>query len=232
MCASQRDGDGENPIDAALWLERMETMATAGQRVLAVAWTPAEPHRSELDFSDVDSDLTLLGLLGLMDPPRQEAIAAVRTCRKAGIRVKMITGDHAATARAMARRVGLANSDEALTGAELDAMDDHALQERVGSVDIYARVTPEHKLRLVLFNARYMSAPVLNREGLLGNRFVLYAVGVLILFQLAFTYLPPVQRLFATASIDAGVWLRIVLVAASVLFIVELEKALMRRQRR
>ena len=71
-------------------------MAAAGQRVLAVAMKPAEPHRSELDFDDVDGDLTLLALFGLMDPPREEAIAAVETCRRAGIRVKMITGDHAA----------------------------------------------------------------------------------------------------------------------------------------
>ena len=80
-----------------------------------------------------------------------------------------------------------------------------------------------------LFNSRYMTAPVLNREGLTGNRYILYAVGLLILFQLAFTYLPPLQALFGTAAIDAGVWLRIVMVAASVLFIVELEKALVRR---
>jgi magnesium-transporting ATPase (P-type) len=83
-----------------------------------------------------------------------------------------------------------------------------------------------------LFNSRYMTAPVLNRAGLLGNPYVLYAVGLLILLQLVFTYLPPVQTLFGTAAIDAGVWLRIVLVAASVLFIVELEKALVRRWHR
>jgi magnesium-transporting ATPase (P-type) len=83
-----------------------------------------------------------------------------------------------------------------------------------------------------LFNSRYMTAPVLNREGLFGNRYVLYAVGLLLIFQLAFTYLPPMQTLFGTAAIDAGIWLRIVLVAASVLFIVELEKALVRRGRR
>jgi magnesium-transporting ATPase (P-type) len=74
-----------------------------------------------------------------------------------------------------------------------------------------------------------MTAPVLNRAGLLGNRYVLYAVGLLLLFQVAFTYLPPLQALFGTAAIDAWIWARIVLVAASVLFIVELEKALVRR---
>jgi magnesium-transporting ATPase (P-type) len=426
MCASQRGAGGDAAIEPDLWLERMEAMAAAGQRVLAVATKPAEPHRSELDFADVGSDLTLLGLLGLMDPPREEAITAVGICREAGIRVKMITGDHAATARAIARRVGLADPDEVLTGPELDGLDDAALLQRVGAVDVYARVTPQHKLRLVqllqregavvamtgdgvndapalkradvgvamgingteaakeaaemvladdnfasianaveegrtvydnlkkailfvlptnggealvvlgailfgfpqfpltpvqilwvnmitavtlalalafeppepgvmarpprnarqpvltalflwrigyvslilmagtfglflweqhqgapiqeartvavntlvmfeifyLFNSRYMTAPVLNRAGLLGNQYVLYAVGLLILFQLLFTYLPPVQALFGTAAIKAGVWVRIVLVAASVLFIVELEKALLRRWRR
>ncbi|WP_295540292.1 cation-transporting P-type ATPase [uncultured Thiohalocapsa sp.] len=424
-CATQRSADGDAPLARTAWDTRMEAMAAAGQRVLAVAVKPAEPHRSELDFADVDADLTLLGLFGLMDPPREEVIAAVRTCRDAGIRVKMITGDHAATARAIARQVGLTNPHEALRGAELDALDDATLRQRAQQVDVYARVTPEHKLRLVqllqqggevvamtgdgvndapalkradvgiamgingteaakeaaemvladdnfasianaveegrtvydnlrkamlfilptnggealvvlgailfgfhqfpltpvqilwvnmitavtlalalafeppepgvmrrpprnarqavltplflwriayvsliltagtfglflweqslsapieqartvavntlvmfeifyLFNSRYMTASVLNRRGLLGNRYVLYAVGLLLLFQLAFTYLPPLQALFGTAAIDAGVWLRIVLVAASVLFIVELEKALVRRWR-
>ena len=423
MCKAERGPDGDLPLERGVWEQRMEAMAAAGQRVLAVAMKPAEPHRSELDFDDVDGDLTLLALFGLMDPPRQEAIAAVATCRTAGIRVKMITGDHAATACAIARQVGLQNPDQALTGAELDALDDAALSRRVSEVDVYARVTPEHKLRLVqllqhagatvamtgdgvndapalkradvgvamgingteaakeaaemvladdnfasianaveegrtvydnlkkailfilptnggealvvlgailfgfrefpltpvqilwvnmitavtlalalafeppepgvmarpprnarqpvltplflwriayvslilttgtfglflweqyqgasieqartvavntlvmfeifyLFNSRYITAPVLNREGLLGNRYVLYAVAVLLLFQLAFTYLPPMQALFGTAAIDAGIWLRIVLVSASVLFIVELEKALVRR---
>jgi magnesium-transporting ATPase (P-type) len=80
-----------------------------------------------------------------------------------------------------------------------------------------------------LFNSRYIAAPVLNREGLLGNRYVLLAVGLLILFQLGFTYLPPMQALFGTAAISLGIWGRIVLVASAVLFLVELEKALARR---
>ncbi|WP_386114810.1 cation-transporting P-type ATPase [Thiohalocapsa marina] len=427
MCATQRaSSDAGATISAltpALWHARMEAMADVGLRVLAVAVKPAQPHRSELDFADVDSDLTLLGLFGLMDPPRAEAIAAVRDCAAAGIRVKMITGDHVATARSIARRIGLANPDAALTGRELDQLDDATLQQRVAEVDVYARVTPEHKLRLVqllqgagrvvamtgdgvndapalkradvgiamgvkgteaakeaaemvladdnfasiasaveegrtvydnlrkailfilptnggealvvlgailfgfqqfpltpvqilwvnmitavtlalalafeppepgvmrrpprnagqpvltplflwrigyvslilmggtfglflweleagegiahartvavntlvmfeifyLFNSRYMTAPVLNREGLLGNRFALLAVGLLLLFQLGFTYLPPLQALFGTAAIGLTTWLRIVAVAASVLFIVELEKALVRR---
>jgi magnesium-transporting ATPase (P-type) len=81
-----------------------------------------------------------------------------------------------------------------------------------------------------LFNSRYMIAPVLNLNGLLGNRYVLYAVGLLILFQLGFTYLPPLQALFGTAPIDGGTWLLIVVVASSVLFIVEREKTRVRRR--
>jgi magnesium-transporting ATPase (P-type) len=404
----------------------MESLADAGQRVLAVAVKPGESHGSELDFADIGNDLVLLALFGLIDPPREEAIAAVHACTNAGIRVKMITGDHATTAKAIARKVGLANAGAVMTGRELDTLDDDALRRRVAGVDVYARVTPEHKLRLVqllqqegmivamtgdgvndapalkradvgvamgmngteaakeaaemvladdnfasivnaveegrtvydnlkkailfilptnggealvvlgailfgfhqfpltpvqilwvnmitavtlalalafeppepgvmrrpprdarepvltgmflwrityvaliltagtfglflwemdrgasiehartvavntlvmfeifyLFNSRYITAPVLNREGLLGNRYVLLAVGLLILFQLAFTYLGPMQALFGTASIDAGIWGRIVLVASSVLFLVELEKALVRRRAR
>jgi magnesium-transporting ATPase (P-type) len=422
-CSRQREPDGDRPIDRDRWLEAMEEMAGDGQRILAIATKPADAQRSELSFDDVAGDLTLLGLFGLMDPPRDEAIAAVRACRDAGIRVKMVTGDHAATARAIAERVGLARTDSVLTGAELDELDDEELRQQVAGTDVYARVSPEHKLRLVellqdggavvamtgdgvndapalkradvgvamgvngteaakeaaemvladdnfasiasaveegrtvydnlkkailfilptnggealvvlaailfgfsefpltpvqilwvnmitavtlalalafeppepgvmtrpprdarqpvltplflwrigyvslvllagtfglflwqqgqgssieeartvavntlvmfeifyLFNSRYMTAPVLNRDGLLGNRYVLYAVGLLLLFQLAFTYAPPLQVLFGTAPLDAEVWPRIILVASSVLLIVELEKALVRR---
>ncbi|MBK5930281.1 cation-transporting P-type ATPase [Halochromatium salexigens] len=417
-CASERTRDGDRPLDLDAWQQRMEVMAEAGQRVLAVAVKPGEPHRGDLDFKDVEHGLTLLGLFGLMDPPREEAIAAVRVCQQAGIRVKMITGDHATTAKAIARQIGLCSTETALTGRELDAMEDVELQRRVSEVDVYARVTPEHKLRLVqrlqeagivvamtgdgvndapalkradvgvamgingteaakeasemvladdnfasianaveegrtvydnlrkailfilptnggealvvlgailfgfqqfpltpvqilwvnmitavtlalalafeppepgvmsrpprdsrqpvlsptflwrigyvslilmvgtfslflldhwlngsieqartvavntlvmfeifyLFNSRYMEAPVLNLRGLFGNRYVLLAVVLLILFQIAFTYWGPLQMLFGTAALGAGHWLLIVLVASSVLFIVEHEK--------
>ncbi len=423
MCTAQRTSSGSEPLQRGVWYDRVEQLAAGGQRVLAVAVKSAAPHRSELDTADVDHDLAALGLFGLLDPPRDDAIAAVRVCGDAGIRVKMITGDHAATACAIAHRVGLANADRVLTGRELDAMDDAALQRCAAEVNVYARVTPEHKLRLVellqnagavvamtgdgvndapalkradvgiamgvkgtevakeaaemvladdnfasianaveegrtvydnlrkailfilptnggealvvlgaillgfeqfpltpvqilwvnmitavtlalalafeppepgvmrrsprnprtpvltplflwrigyvslilmvgtfglflweieqgmsieyartvavntlvmfeifyLFNSRYMVASVFNRQGLFGNRYVLIAVGVLLFFQLGFTYLPPMQTLFGTAAIGVEVWPRIIAVAASVLFIVELEKALVRR---
>jgi len=423
MCAQQGNAAGLEPLDRMCWHERVEALADCGQRVLAVAVKPGQGHRTELEFADVDQNLTLLGLFGLMDPPREEAIEAVRECANAGIRVKMITGDHGVTAAAIARQVGLAAHGSVLTGREIDAMDDEALRHRVANVDVYARVTPEHKLRLVqllqdtgkvvamtgdgvndapalkradvgvamglkgteaakeasemvladdnfasianaveegrtvydnlkkailfilptnggealivlgailfgfhqfpltpvqilwvnmitavtlalalafeppepgvmrrpprdprepmltgfflwriayvaliltggtfglflwemdrgvsiehartvavntlvvfeifyLFNARYITAPVLNRAGLLGNRYVLFAIGILILFQLAFTYLGPIQTLFGTASIGLEVWVRIVLVASTVLVLVELEKSVVRR---
>jgi magnesium-transporting ATPase (P-type) len=424
MCAQQGAAGGIEPLDRMHWQEQIEALADRGQRVLAVAAKPAQSHRTELDFADIDDDLVLLALFGLMDPPREEAIKAARDCSDAGIRVKMITGDHAATAAAIARQVGLANPGSVLTGRELDAMDDEALRRRVSEVNVYARVTPEHKLRLVqllqeagmvvamtgdgvndapalkradvgiamglkgteaakdasemvladdnfasivnaveegrtvydnlkkailfilptnggealivlgailfgfhqfpltpvqilwvnmitavtlalalafeppepgvmhrpprdplepvltglflwriayvaliltggtfglflwemergasiehartvavntlvmfeifyLFNSRYITAPVLNLRGLLGNRYALFAVAMLLLFQLAFTYFGPLQALFGTASIEPGVWVRIVLVAASVLLLVELEKGLVRRR--
>ena len=102
-----------------------------------------------LEPSDVKS-LTLLGLVGMIDPPRREAIAAVAECRGAGIRVKMITGDHAKTAAAIGKQIGLQNADKVLTGADLDGMGDASLREAVLNCDIFARTSPEHKLRLVM----------------------------------------------------------------------------------
>ncbi|MEN8132752.1 MAG: cation-transporting P-type ATPase [Pseudomonadota bacterium] len=422
MCARQRGNGGDVSLDRSAWQIRVDDMATRGYRVLAVAKKTGRRHQTELDFGDVDSDLVLLGLFGLIDPPRPEAIVAAQKCRDAGIRVKMITGDHGITAAAVARQVGLANTNDVLTGREIEAMSDHDLRRRVDHVDVYARVSPEHKLRLVsalqeanmvvamtgdgvndapalkradvgvamggngtevakeaaemvladdnfasivhaveegrtvydnlqkailfilptnggealiilgavlfgfhqfpltpvqilwvnmitavtlalalafeppepgamrrpprnsrepvlttlflwrilfvslilmsgtfglflsemnqgasiehartvavntlvmfeifyLFNSRYITAPVLNRAGLFGNRFILLAVGLLVLFQMGFTYLTPMQTLFGTAPIDATIWARIVLVASSVLVLVELEKAVFR----
>jgi magnesium-transporting ATPase (P-type) len=140
---------GEAPRDLEAWEQHIEALAAEGQRVLAVACKAMPSHAQSVDFADVESGLVLLGLFGLIDPPREEAIRAVADCREAGIRVKMITGDHAGTARAIAAQLDLANCDEVITGQQLESMDDEALARRVGDVDVYARVSPEHKLRLV-----------------------------------------------------------------------------------
>ncbi|HID48824.1 MAG TPA: HAD family hydrolase, partial [Chromatiales bacterium] len=149
MCARQRTLDGDEPLDSRYWLERIEEMARQGQRVLAIAVKPVEYGQTELRFADVENGLTLLGLFGLIDPPREEAIEAVRACKAAGIRVKMITGDHGATALAIARQLNLSNTGEVLTGEDLESMREDVLRSRVREVDVYARVRPEHKLLLV-----------------------------------------------------------------------------------
>jgi len=149
MCSRQRNADGDGQLDETYWHEQIELMASRGQRVLAVAGKHTDGLRLGLSFEDVETDLTLLGLLGLIDPPREEAVAAVGECQSAGIRIKMITGDHQGTAKAIARQLGLENCNDVLTGPQLDALDGEALMERAQTVDIFARTSPAHKLRLV-----------------------------------------------------------------------------------
>lgn len=422
MCAHQRTVDGDQPLDRNYWLTRVEEMAQQGQRVLAIAFRPVSYEQIELKFSDVENNLIMLGMFGLIDPPREEAIEAVQVCDKAGIRVKMITGDHSTTARTIAQQLKFVNAYDVLTGQELELMSEDELRQQVQNVDVYARVNPEHKLLLVrllqeqglivamtgdgvndapalkradigiamghngteaakeaakmvladdnfasiahaveegrtvydnlkkailfilptnggealiilaavllgfhqlpltpvqilwvnmvtavtlalslafeppeqnvmrrpprdaheplltyhliwrvaivsiimmsgtfglflwemeqgvsiehartvavntlvmfeifyLFNSRYITASVFSWTGLIGNRYVLIAIGVLIIFQLGFTYLAPMQSLFGTIAIDFKIWLRILFVSSSVLFLVELEKYFVR----
>ena len=424
MCVQQRTLVGEEPIDRAYWLNRIEEMAQHGQRILAIAFKPVDNEQMTLTFSDVDDGLIMLGMFGLIDPPRDGVVEAVKTCDRAGIRVKMITGDHGATALAIARKLNLVNTAEALTGQALESMNEDELRQQVQNIDVYARVNPEHKLRLVklmqaqgsivamtgdgvndapalkradvgtamghngteaakeaaemvladddftsimhaveegrtvydnlkkailfilptnggealiilaailfgfhqlpltpvqilwvnmatavtlalslafeppednvmrrpprnahepmltshliwrvafvsiilmlgtfglfiwemergvsieyartvavntlvmfeifyLFNSRYITAPVLSWAGFTGNRYVLIAIVILVIFQLGFTYLSPMQSLFGTAAIDLNTWLRIVIVASSVLFLVEFEKYVVRHR--
>ena len=424
MCDRQRGHGGDEPLDAAAWQERAEALAGRGQRVLALACRATDPEQRELGYADVEAHLSFLGLLGLIDPPRQEAIEAVAHCRAAGIRVKMITGDHAATARAIAAELGLENTERVVTGADLAGLDAGGLAAAARTADVFARTSPEHKLRLVealqgggevvamtgdgvndapalkradvgiamgikgteaakeaaemvladdnfasiaraveegrgvydnlrkaiafilptnggqagtlvlailagvalpitpvqilwvnmitavtlalalafepmerdvmrrpprrpdeplltgflvwriafvslillagtfglflferqagaseelsrtvavntlvafeifyVFNTRRLRAAVADREGFFGSRAVLIAVAAVIVFQLLFTYAPPLQRLFGTVPLDAATWLRILAVAVWVYVLVELEKAIARRLR-
>ncbi len=149
-CARHRLPDGgSGPIDRAAWHARAEAVAGLGQRVLALAVLDVRPAHAVLQHRDLDGPLTLVGLVGLIDPPRAESVAAIAECRAAGIRVKMITGDHARTAAAIGKDIGLTNTQMVLTGADLDRLDDSGLQEAVLDCDIFARTSPEHKLRLV-----------------------------------------------------------------------------------
>ncbi|WP_305042127.1 cation-transporting P-type ATPase [Geoalkalibacter sp.] len=422
MCGRQRRGADEEALDRVFWQRAAEELADQGQRVLALALKDFHNGRRDLTFDDVREGLTLLGLVGITDPPRPEAIDAVAQCRAAGIRVKMITGDHARTALAIGARMGIGDGDRAVTGPQLEEASDEQLRRWVREVDIFARSSPEHKLRLVkalqaegevaamtgdgvndapalkradvgvamgikgtevskeaaemvladdnfasiahaveegrtvydnirkaiifilptnvgeafvllaaialgrtlpitpvqilwvnmitavtlalslafeppeqdlmrrpprppaepilslflgwrlvyvslillagifglfiyeraqgaaiepartvavntlvmfevfyLLNCRYLHRTVLSREGLLGNPYVLIAIAVVMVFQLLFTYAPPMQLLFATTALDAAAWLRVILVAATVFILVELEKILFRR---
>jgi len=149
MCARQRVPGGDAPLDAAAWHARAEALAAGGMRVIAIALREMPQAAEALAPEDVEGGLTLLGLCGLIDPPREEAVAAIADCQAAGIRVKMITGDHAATAGAIARQVGLRGAGLVVTGADLDALDDATLRQRARESDVFARTSPEHKLRLV-----------------------------------------------------------------------------------
>lgn len=423
MCSTQAGVISATPLDNIYWMKHIDGLAKQGYRVLAIALKPVSKNQANLNFNDVESGLTMLGIFGFIDPPREEAITAVQDCKNAGIRVKMITGDHGVTALAIAKQLNLINSSEVLTGQDLDSMSQQELNQRMMDVDVYARVNPEHKLRLVnvlqeqdrvvamtgdgvndapalkkadvgiamgkngteaakeaaemvladdnfasiiqsvkagrtvysnlqktllfmlpnnggealvlvvailfgfhhlpltpvqilwvnmvtavalelalafepperdimlhaprntklpiltpyliwriifvslimmvgttglflwememgasveyartvavntlvmfqvfyLFNTRYIHASVFNLAGLTGNRFVLMAVVILIFIQLGFTYLAPIQSLFGTAAITMNSWLSILLVSSSVLFLVELEKLIVRR---
>jgi P-type Ca2+ transporter type 2C len=138
------------PAEAQRILHVAGEFARDGLRVLALAWKEAPGDAEDLTPRDAESGLVFAGLQGMMDPPRPEAIEAVAGCRRAGIRVAMITGDHAVTAQAVAETLGIGGSrPEVLTGREIEAMDDEELFGRVREVPVYARVSPGHKLRIV-----------------------------------------------------------------------------------
>ncbi len=422
MCHLQRERGEDVPLDRTYWDVCMDNMANRGQRLIALAFKTAQDETQTLEFSDVEGGLTLLGVVGIIDPPREEAIRAVAHCKNAGIAVKMITGDHATTARAIGAQMGIGDGFTVVTGAELENYSEAELREVVKRSDVFARVSPEQKLQLVtalqasgevvsmtgdgvndapalkradigvamgingtevakeasemvladdnfasiaqaveegrtvydnlkksilfilptnggeaftiiaaismgrmlpitpvqilwinmitavtlaltlafepseqnvmqrsprdakepllsalliwriifvslilvagtfglflwerengatielartvavntlvmfevfyLISARYLLAPALTYKGLTGNRYVWYAIGLLIVIQLGFTYLQPLQALFDTRAMSGEAWLRVVTVSSSVLFLVEIEKMLIRK---
>jgi magnesium-transporting ATPase (P-type) len=150
MCASQLVAAGAaEPLDIARWQAQVDAQARAGRRVLALARRDLPAGQQGLAHADIAAGLTLLGLVGIIDPPRDEAIRAVAQCRDAGIRVVMITGDHGVTASAIAAQLGIGDGLAAVTGPELETMDDRRMREVVAGTTVFARASPEHKLRLV-----------------------------------------------------------------------------------
>ncbi len=145
-CALQLTESGETLLDAAgkeKFLEAARRMAMEALRVLAIAYKPGAA------IEDAEREMTFLGLVGMIDPPRPEAKAAIQTCEQAGIKTVMITGDHPLTAQAVARELGLLKTGRVVTGAELEALSDVEFEIEVEKIDVYARVSPAHKLRVV-----------------------------------------------------------------------------------
>jgi magnesium-transporting ATPase (P-type) len=150
-CDRQQTVGGQNvPLTREHFLEASDKLAGQGERVLGLAWLDSPGVRGgSLTPADLPQNLILLGLIGLLDPPRKEAIEAVQECHGGGIRVTMITGDHKITAAAIAKMLGIGDGRTAVTGSEIEDMDTATLEERVRGVDVFARASPEHKLRLV-----------------------------------------------------------------------------------
>src|SRR5262249_48218637 len=169
-CTQELVGDGRRPLSGARSREILETNdALAGRalRTLGVA------YRASLDGtltpaslgSDVERDLVFAGLIGMIDPPRDEARDAVARAKAAGIRPVMITGDHPKTGAVIAQELGLVSVGRAVTGADLDRLSADALDQTVGEVSVYARVNPEHKLRIVEALQRRGSVVAMTGDG-------------------------------------------------------------------
>jgi len=149
-CSRALSPSGEiTELDPSPILDAVNEMAAQGLRVLAFARMELSEGKERISHEDVAAGMTFLGLQGMIDPPRTEAMEAIRNCHHAGIGVKMITGDHALTASAIARKIGLVHAEKAITGRQLADMTDTELLRTVEEVSVYARVAPEQKLRLV-----------------------------------------------------------------------------------
>ncbi|HCB1052335.1 TPA: cation-transporting P-type ATPase [Klebsiella pneumoniae] len=149
LCQYQQSDSGLQPLDLPYWEGKIEEYAREGLRMVAAAWKPAAAGQTELTHQDLQQGVILLGVAGMMDPPRPEAITAIADCLQAGIRVKMITGDHPQTAMSIGKMLGIGNAGNAITGRELEVMDDAQLSVAAQQFDIFARTSPEDKFRLV-----------------------------------------------------------------------------------
>ncbi|MEX0448588.1 HAD-IC family P-type ATPase [Spiribacter sp. 221] len=148
-CDRVLTGSGTAALDEAAWHRQAEHMAARGLRLLAVAERRLDAGPADIHHGDGPEGLVLIGLVAIIDPPRDEAIAAVAACQRAGIEVKMITGDHAVTAAAIGRQLGLATDERGVTGDDLDDLDEAAFRRTARQRSVFARVSPAHKLRLV-----------------------------------------------------------------------------------
>ena len=151
VCTKIETADGVreiSPADISDLQKKNQKMAESALRVLAMAYRPADEVSSEME--EVERDLIFVGITGMIDPEREEVIGAIQECHDAGIRTVMITGDHKATALAIASKIGIYNEgDLAITGTELEKIDDRTFEENVGKYSVYARIAPEQKVKIV-----------------------------------------------------------------------------------
>ena len=138
-----------HPIDRSFWEAKVTELAQQGQRVIGAAYKRIDVTATEIEHHDIHDGIVFLGLAGIIDPPREEAIEAIASCKSAGIRVKMITGYHVDTAKAIGLEMGIGDGSKALLGRDIEQMSDEELQKVAMDYDIFARTSPEHKLRLV-----------------------------------------------------------------------------------
>ena len=164
-CNRQELSNGiQAPLDREFWSKKNEEIASKGQRVLALArLTDAKIDEATFHAEGLTKELVLLGLVGIIDPPRDEAIAAVKECHQGGIRVTMITGDHAVTGASIAKMLGIGDGKSYVTGSQIEEIDDDALEAKCRRIDVFARTSPEHKLRLV--RAMQASGQVVSMTG-------------------------------------------------------------------
>jgi magnesium-transporting ATPase (P-type) len=149
MCANVGTCRQQDALDPGQWQSRIDEVADEGHRTLALAFREMPAGTDSISLDDVLNGLTLLGIVGMIDPPRPEAIESVKKCQQAGISVKMITGDHVRTARSIGAQLGIGDGNRALTGHDVEQASDGELRELVRGHDVFARSSPEHKLRIV-----------------------------------------------------------------------------------
>lgn len=146
---SQRSAHGVTNFDAAYWQNQIIELARKGLRIIGGAYKIVPKQQTTLSHDDLNNNIIFLGMAGIIDPPREEAIYAIKKCAAAGITVKMITGDHIETAKSIGRQMAISEQIRAIDGKEIELLSDDALKDIVLEYNIFARTSPEHKLRLV-----------------------------------------------------------------------------------
>ena len=149
LCRKQYKGNDTQSLDKEFWNKQMVELAEQGQRVLGSAFKEVKLKEESLEEEHIEEGLIFLGFTGIIDPPREKVVDSIRECKEAGIRPIMITGDHAVTASAIARDLEIEKEQEAITGKQLDEMQEDEIREVVKSHNVFARTNPEHKLKLV-----------------------------------------------------------------------------------